>query len=145
LEVHQNSYNYITNTIVKILMWESSDTKEGPQRWLKCVTQAAQRQVSPNIFGWLMWPTLFIICNLLGCHWILLIKIFSMVLMMLSSEFWCVSEIILFYFYFFIFPDSSQITRRREERKKIRKKKTSGVFWRSDDDTTGIVKNILIR
>ena len=94
--------------------------------WPDLATRATQKQVIPSIFGRLMWPTLFIICDLFWCCWIRFVKIFFVVSMVLTSEFLSSESI---FSYFFFSSTSSQITRREKKQIKKKKPKTPKLRW----------------
>lgn len=83
---------------------ESSDIKEGHQWWLKYTTQAVRRQISPNIFDWLVWPTPVTVYNLPWCRWIRPVDIFPTISVVSLSELRCVSMVFFFLpLFFFLF------------------------------------------
>jgi len=75
---------------------ESNDIKEGHQWWLKYTTQAVRRQISPNIFDWLVWPTPVTVYNLPLCRWIRPVDIFPTISVVSLSELRCVSVVFFF-------------------------------------------------
>jgi hypothetical protein len=90
----KNTETLITTSLIsfKRSWWdEFSDTEKYHQRWL---------QVIPNIFGRLMWSTLFTICDIFLCHWILFVEIFSMTLVISLSKFQYIYEVFFSYVVF---------------------------------------------
>ena len=101
LNTHWNSDNNTISIVEKISTRWIQQHQRKVKRWLECAIRAVQRQISPDIFEWLMWPTLVTVCYLSRCYSTRLVNIFSTILVLLSFKFRWVSE-----FFFSLFPFS---------------------------------------